>query len=245
MTKVGYAYAVTPEKASPTYANRLECPRLDPSSIAHRTRLMKLIGSITSPYVRKVRIVMAEKQLDYQFELEDLSSPNSQISRLNPLGKIPCLVIESGEAIFDSRVIVEYLDALSPVGPLIPASGIERARIRTWEALADGILDASILARNESTWPQRKETERSQAWIDRQMKKVYDSLASMERVLIGRTHCEGQKFSLADIAVGCALGYLDFRFAHLDWRAKHPQLCHLQNELIQRVSFKITAPPPA
>ena len=151
--------------------------------------------------------------------------------------------MDSGEALFDSAVIVEYLDTLSPFENLISGTALERARIRTWEALADGLLDASILARNEATWPQRKETERSQAWIDRQMKKIRDSLANMERALNGRTYCEGSDFSLADIAVGTALGYLDLRFSHIDWRSKQPNLAHLETQLMQRDSFRDTAPP--
>jgi hypothetical protein len=102
---------------------------------------MKLIGSVTSPYVRKVRIVMAEKKLDYQFVTEDVWSPHTGIHAANPLGKVPCLVMEGGEAVFDSRVIVEYLDTMTPVAKLIPPSGRERAEVRTWEALADGVVD--------------------------------------------------------------------------------------------------------
>jgi glutathione S-transferase len=97
---------------------------------------MKLIASLTSPYVRKVRIVMAEKRLDYQLELEDFWA-SDRILQSNPLGKVPCLVMEGGEAVFDSRVIVEYVDTLSPVGKLIPERGRERAEVRTWEALGD------------------------------------------------------------------------------------------------------------
>ncbi|TAK83593.1 MAG: glutathione S-transferase, partial [Aquabacterium sp.] len=134
---------------------------------------MKLIGSLTSPYVRKVRIVLAEKKLDYKFEVEDVWSPQTQIQTSNPLGKVPCLVMEGGEAIFDSRVIVEYVDTLSPVGKLIPLSGRERVEVRTWEALADGLMDAAILARLEATWPGRADEQRSEAWITRQMDKVY------------------------------------------------------------------------
>jgi glutathione S-transferase len=132
---------------------------------------MKLIGSFTSPYVRKVRIVMAEKKLDYSLVLEDVWSDNTQILDSNPLGKVPCLVMEGGEALFDSRVIVEYLDTLSPVGKLIPANGREKAEVKTWEALADGLCDAAILARLEATWAGRSQEQRSQAWIDRQMHK--------------------------------------------------------------------------
>lgn len=203
---------------------------------------MKLIGAVTSPYVRKVRIVMAEKKLDYQFVTEDVWSADTTITQSNPLGKVPCLVMEGGEALFDSRVIVEYVDTLSPVGKLIPPSGRERAEVKTWEALADGLLDAAILARLEATWPGRKEGERSPAWIERQMKKINDSLVAMERALADRQYCTGNHMSLADIAVGCALGYLDFRFASLDWRSEHANLAQLYERLAQRQSFKDSAP---
>ncbi len=203
---------------------------------------MKLIGSTTSPYVRKVRIVMAEKKLDYQFVLEDVWSAHTQMGLSNPLGKVPCLVMEGGEAVFDSRVIVEYLDALSPVGKLIPAGGRARAEVKTWEALADGVLDACILARLEATWPGRTDTQRSQAWIDRQMGKVTASLQAMSTGLGDRGFCSDVHLTLSDIAVGCALAYLDLRFAHIDWRSTHPNLDRLYQKLSQRPSFIETAP---
>ena len=203
---------------------------------------MKLIGAITSPYVRKVRIVMAEKKLDYQLVLEDVWSAQTTITLSNPLGKVPCLVMEGGEALFDSRVIVEYLDTLSPVGKLIPASGRERAEVKTWEALADGLLDAAILARLEKTWPGRTDSQRSPAWVARQMDKIHQSLSAMARGLGERSHCAGTHFSLADIAVGCALGYLDFRFSDIDWRGAHPALDKLYDRLSQRSSFSESAP---
>ena len=203
---------------------------------------MKLIGAITSPYVRKVRVVMAEKKLDYQFITEDVWSSDTKIAEYNPLGKVPCLVMEGGEAVFDSRVIVEYLDTLSPVGKLIPPSGRERAEVKTWEALADGLLDAAILARLENTWPGRGDGERSQAWIDRQMEKVRGSLRAMSRGLADKPFCSGIHLSLSDVAVGCALGYLDFRFPEIDWRGEHPNLQKLQDKLMVRPSFADTRP---
>ena len=202
---------------------------------------MKLLGSLTSPYVRKVRIVMAEKKLDYQFILEDVWSSDA-IVKSNPLGKVPCLVLEGGEAVFDSRVIVEYVDTLSPVGKLIPASGRERVEVRTWEALADGLLDASILARLEQTFAGRSESQRSQAWIDRQMAKVSATVKAMGLGLGDKPFCSGIHFSLSDIAVGCALGYLDFRFPEIDWRRNHPNLAKLQEKLMQRPSFAESVP---
>jgi glutathione S-transferase len=198
---------------------------------------MKLIGSVTSPYVRKVRIVMAEKKLDYQFVLEDVWAADTAMAAANPLGKVPCLVMEGGEAVFDSRVIVEYLDTLSPVGKLIPSTGRERAEVKTWEALADGLLDACVLARLEATWSGRTEGERSQAWIDRQMVKVHDALKAMSTGLADKPFCSGVHFSLSDVAVGCALGYLDLRFAQIDWRSSHPNLSRLQEKLMARSSF--------
>ncbi len=198
---------------------------------------MKLIGAVTSPYVRKVRIVMAEKKLDYQFVQEDVWSADTTIGASNPLGKVPCLVMEGGEAVFDSRVIVEYLDGLSPVGKLIPPSGRERAEVKTWEALADGVLDAAILARLEATWPHRSAEQRSQAWIERQMGKIHASLKSMSQGLGDKPFCSGIHFSLSDVAVGCALGYLDFRFPVISWRNDYPNLAKLSEKLALRQSF--------
>ena len=203
---------------------------------------MKLIGSTTSPYVRKVRIVMAEKKLDYQFVLESVWSADTKIASSNPLGKVPCLVMEGGEAVFDSRVIVEYLDTLSPVGKLIPSTGRERAEVKTWEALADGLLDAAILVRLENTFEGRTEGQRSQAWIDRQMDKVHASLKAIAQGLGDKPFCSGIHLSLSDIAVGCALGWLEFRFPEIGWRADYPNLEKLMDKLAQRPSFADTRP---
>jgi glutathione S-transferase len=203
---------------------------------------MKLIGSNSSPYVRKVRIVMAEKKLDYEFVTEDVWAADTTIGQSNPLGKVPCLVMEGGEALFDSRVIVEYLDTLSPVGKLIPAMGRERAEVKTWEALADGLLDAAVLARLEANWAGRAKAERSDAWIERQRAKIHSSVKAMSQGLGEKPFCAGIYLSLADIAVGCALGYLDFRFPDIDWRSSYPNLAKLQDKLMQRQSFIDTKP---
>ncbi|MFM9879367.1 MAG: glutathione S-transferase family protein [Burkholderiaceae bacterium] len=203
---------------------------------------MKLLGSTASPYVRKVRIVMAEKKLDYQLVLENVWAAGTVINEANPLGKVPCLIMEGGEALFDSRVIVEYLDTLSPVGKLIPGVGRERAEVKTWEALADGLLDAAILARLEATWDGRTKGQRSQAWIERQMGKIDQVLAAMARGLGEKPFCAGIHLSLADVAVGCALGYLDFRFPQIAWRDSHANLAKLMEKLQQRQSFVDTQP---
>ena len=203
---------------------------------------MKLIGSPASPYARKVRVVMAEKKLDYQYVIEDVWAPDSAITESNPLGKVPCLIMEAGEAVFDSRVIVEYLDTLSPVGKLIPAQGRERAEVKTWEALADGLMDAALLARMEVMFKGRTEAQRSQPWIDRQLGKINAVLKAMSTGLADKPFCSGVHFSLSDVAVGCALGYLDYRFPQIAWRDTYPNLVKLQDKLAQRPSFMETAP---
>ncbi len=203
---------------------------------------MKLIGSLTSPYVRKVRVVLAEKKMNYQFVEEDVWGSDAMLAS-NPLGKVPCLVLEGGEALFDSRVIVEYLDTLSPLGRLIPDRGRERAEVRTWEALADGLLDAAIAARLEQTWPHRAASERSAAWTARQMSRVDSAVKAMAEGLGDRPWCCGNHLSLADIAVVCSLGYLDFRFPQHPWRQERANLVKLADKLLARPSFVDSAPP--
>ncbi|MDO8299333.1 glutathione S-transferase N-terminal domain-containing protein [Lacisediminimonas sp.] len=201
---------------------------------------MKLIGSFASPYVRKVRVVMAEKKLDYEHVPEDVWSAQSAIGLSNPLGKVPCLIMEDGGAMFDSRVIVEYLDTLTPVGKLIPSQGRERASIKCWEALADGILDAAVLVRLEKT--RRAPEHQSQDWIDRQMAKVHGGLKAMSTGFAETPFCAGNQFTLADVAVGCSLGWLALRFPEITWRVDYPNLGKLFDKLSERQSFKDTAP---
>ncbi|QRF57560.1 glutathione S-transferase N-terminal domain-containing protein [Variovorax sp. UC122_21] len=203
---------------------------------------MKLIGSAASPYVRKVRVVLAEKRLDYQFVIEDVWSPDTTIANSNPLGKVPCLIMEGGEAMFDSRVIVEYIDTLSPVGKLIPQQSRERAEVKTWEALADGVMDAGVLWRLERTWTGRADGERSEAWIDRQRAKVEAGVAAMAKGLGDKPFCSGIHLSLSDIAVGCTLGWLNLRFPEIEWRADYANLAKLYDKLMQRPSFIDTQP---
>jgi len=215
-----------------------------PATHSKPSMTMRLIGAITSPYVRKVRVVLAEKKLDYQFVQENVWAEDTAIAAANPLGKVPCLIMDGQDAVFDSRVIVDYLDTLSPVGKLIPAPGRERVEVKTWEALADGLLDAAILARLENTWPGRAEGERSAAWVARQMGKVDAALAAMSTGLADKPWCApGIHLTLADIAVGCALAYLDFRFPELNWRARHANLAQLlDDKLMRRASFVDTKP---
>lgn len=201
---------------------------------------MKLIGSYTSPYVRKVRVVMAEKKLDYQMLLEDVWAADAQIKLSNPLSKIPCLLMEDGGAMFDSRVIVEYLDTLTPVGKLIPPHGRERAEVKNWEALADGVLDAGVLVLLEKRL--REPEMRSQVWIDRQMDKVNAGLKAMSTGLAESPFCVSNHLSLADVCVVCTLGWLSFRFPEINWRDDYLNLAKLYDKCMERPSFKDSVP---
>ena len=200
---------------------------------------MKLIGILTSPYVRKTRIVLIEKKIEYEFILTDLDSPDSIVNEFNPLGKVPCLVMDDGKTLYDSRVIVAYLDTTTPVGKLLPNSNRSRADVRCWEALADGIMDAAILIRLEG---KRPSAQQSQDWIDRQMKKIHSGLKAMSVHLGDRQFCHENTLSLADIAVGCALGWLEFRFPQIEWRKEYENLSKLFDRLSERPSFKETKP---
>jgi glutathione S-transferase len=201
---------------------------------------MKLIGSLTSPYVRKVRVVLAEKKLDYSLELDNVWGSDTRIHQSNPLGKVPCLVMEDGRPMYDSRVIAEYLDTLTPVCKLLPPNGRDRADVKVWEALADGVLDAAVLVRLERTL--RPAEQQSDAWIERQMGKVLGGLQVMSANLGESAFCMGNHYTLADVAVGCALGWLQFRFPEIGWRAEYPNLARLSDKLSERQSFKDTAP---
>jgi glutathione S-transferase len=200
---------------------------------------MKLIGSLTSPYTRKARVVAAEKRIEYAWEAESPWPADTTVPESNPLGKVPVLVLDDGTALYDSRVICEFLDSASPLARLIPADGRERIEVRRWEALADGVLDAGVLWRLENARPAN---ERSPSWIERQRGKVERGLDAMESQVGSRAFCTGANFSLADVAVGCCVGWLDFRFPQLEWRKGRPNLARLAAKLLERSSFAETVP---
>jgi glutathione S-transferase len=200
---------------------------------------LKLIGTLPSPYTRKARIVAAEKRIEYILELQNPWAADSSVPNSNPIGKVPVLMLDDGSALYDSRVICEFLDSVSPIGKLLPADHRERIEVRRWEALADGVLDAGVLARLEN---QRPEDERSTSWIARQMAKVERGLDAMEGQLGTKPFCFGNNFTLADVAVGTCLGWFDFRYPHLEWRDGRPELARLTAKLFERPSFAETAP---
>ena len=203
---------------------------------------LKLIASPTSPYARKVRIVLAEKKIECQLVEALPWAAVNPVVEFNPLGKVPVLVLDDGTNLFDSRVIVEYLDNVSPVGRLIPEPSRQRIAVKRWEALADGVCDAASAIFLERKRPLRQQ---SKEWIARQRAKIDRGVVELAEELGERAWCNGEGYSLADIATGCALGYLDLRFPEIDWRGAHPNLVALADKLAGRPSFADTAPPPA
>ena len=201
---------------------------------------MKLLGSFASPYTRKVRVVLAEKRIECDLELVDVQPIDNPVNAHNPLGKIPALLLDDGTALYDSRVIVEFLDAVSPLSRLIPDDTRPRAAVRRWEALADGVLDAGLLVRYESL---RDKRERSGAWTDKQLARLRRGLAHMSADLGERAFCHGERYSLADIAVGCCVGWLGFRRpGEVDWHAQYPPLAQHYRKLMERPAFAETVP---
>ena len=202
---------------------------------------MKLLGSVTSPFVRKVRIVLIEKHIDFELVTDTLVGDIPLIEKYNPLGKIPALVLDDGLTLFDSQVITEYLDAISPVGHLIPETPRERAVVKRWEAMADGILDAGVAIVLEK---RRPEMEQSPTWMERQRGKMERGLAQMSKELGTRAWCTAESLNLSDLATGSLLFWLDFRFSEWPWRQQYPNLNALALKLEQRKSFKETLPNP-
>jgi glutathione S-transferase len=200
---------------------------------------MQLIGSLTSPFVRKVRIVAAEKFVDYELVVDVPWDESTRVPEYNPLGKVPVWVLEDGKTLFDSRVIVEYLEHVSPVGHLLPKDARPRIAVKRWEALADGVCDAAALIFVERKRPTDKQDPE---WIRRQMAKVEAGLKMMSEDLGNQNWCTGEFFCLADVAVGCALGYLEFRFPGIEWRRAHPNLSELFDRMMLRPAFKDTIP---
>lgn len=203
---------------------------------------MKLLTSPTSPFGRKVRIVLLEKGLEHEVKNPWSADAGVVLDRHNPLGKVPALILDGGDTLFDSVVVVEYLDALSASPRLIPLEPLERAHVRRWEAVADGIMEATVLIMLEQ---RRPEAQRSTEAIDKQLGKVRKSLAFAEGALGERSFAHGAEFTLADAALVSALGYLDLRLASEPWRESHPRLARYAAALASRPSIAQSAPPSA
>jgi glutathione S-transferase len=201
---------------------------------------MKLLSSTASPYTRKVRIVLAEKKIECELVPVDVQPVENPVNAHNPLGKIPTLILDDGTALYDSRVIVEFLDSVSPISRLIPEGTRDRLAVRRWEALADGVTDAGILVRYESV---RDKNEQSPAWIDKQVARMRRGMTQMAAELGERSWCNGDRYTLADIALGCCLGWLDFRKpGGVDWHKEYPALAKHYGKLMERPAFADTIP---
>jgi glutathione S-transferase len=191
---------------------------------------MKLLASLASPYTRKVRVVLAEKKIDFEVELMDVAPAENPVNAHNPLGKIPTLVLDDGTALYDSRVIVEFLDHASPLNRLLPAEFRDRVQVRRWEALADGVVDAGMLVRGGFQ-------------LDKQVARMRRGMARLAADLEGRAWCHGERYSLADVALGCCVGWLGFRKpGNVDWPAEYPALARHYQKLLERPAFADTAP---
>jgi glutathione S-transferase len=199
---------------------------------------MKLLASLASPYTRKVRVFLAEKKIECDLELVDVAPIENAVNAHNPLGKIPTLILDDGTPLYDSRVIVEFLDSASPISRLIPDETRDRVAVRRWEALADGVLDAGILVRLES---QRE--KRSKSFADKQTARMHRAMEQLAKDLGDKTFCHGERYSLADIALGCCTGWLDFRKpADVDWCKQYPPLAAHYKKLMERPAFAETVP---
>jgi glutathione S-transferase len=201
--------------------------------------VLRLIASKTSPYARKVRIALAEKKIECEMLEMSAWEGDNPVHAYSPLGKLPVLVLDDGTSLFDSRVIVEYLDLVSPVSRLIPEPARQRILVRRWEALADGVCDATALVTVERRRPANLQSEE---WIARQQRKVAAGIHEMARELGERPWCNGEAYSLGDIATGCALGYIDLRYPELDWRGEYDNLARFFDKLSRRPSFADTRP---
>jgi glutathione S-transferase len=200
---------------------------------------MKLLYTPNSPYARKVRVVALEKHIDVELEEVELGVPDSILTQYNPLGKVPTLILDDDVGLYDSRVIIEYLDARTPVSKLMPNEARLRIDVIRWGALADGVCDATVAIVLEKRKP---ESQQSAANIKRQYAKVENGLAVLNNDISKKKWCVNETFSLADIAVGCTLGYIGLRLKELNWQDKYPNLAKQYTILSKRPSFKETAP---
>ena len=200
---------------------------------------MKLLGTDTSPYVRKARLVLLEKNIPHTYVIDPPSEPGSQVARVNPLGRIPALILDDETCVFDSPVIAEYADTLNDTPILIPRhDALTRMRVRRWEALADGIMDSAIVVRNERVRPAERQ---DQATLDLHLTAITRALGHVAEQLGKREWCEGDGITLADLALVSALVYLDLRQPERDWRSAHPNLTAWFNRLSGRPSVKTSS----
>lgn len=200
----------------------------------------KIIVSLTSPYARKVRIVALEKKIEFAMVVDVPWNEDTGVIKLNPLGKVPVLITENGDVLYDSRVIVEYLDSFGD-GNLIPAQLVDKILVKQIEALADGVMDASLCIFSERK--KRPKELQYQWWVDRQFGKIHRGLLELSTILGHKKYFYGDDLSLADIAVASAIGYVSLRFSEdFSWTQKYPNLAEFYLRVMERPSFNSTVP---
>ena len=200
----------------------------------------KLIVSLTSPYARKVRIAAIEKNINFEMIVDVPWNDDTGVTKLNPLGKVPVWITADGDNLYDSRVIVEYLETIAQ--PLLfPSNQVERIKVKKIEALAEGVMDASLCLFTERK--KRPKELQHPWWIDRQFGKVHRGLAELSKVLGAQNYFYGSELSAADIAVASALGYVGLRFNEdFNWEEKYPNLSRFYSKMMERTSVRSTAP---
>jgi glutathione S-transferase len=199
---------------------------------------MKLLGTDASPYARKVRLVLLEKNIPHDYVIDPPREPGSEAARVNPLGRIPALILDDETCVFDSPVIAEYADMLNDTPILIPRDNVlARMFVKRWEALADGIMDSAVVVRTESIRPAEKQDAGN---IERHNNAISRALAYASELLGQNAWCEGASITLADLALVSALVYLDLRQAERDWRGAHPNLAAWFARLGDRPSVRAT-----
>ena len=200
---------------------------------------MKLYGSLTSPYVRKVRIALIEKGLRYEMSVEGPADAAGNVVRLNPLRAIPVLERDDGDVYFDSIVICEYVDSINDTPRLYPASGEARWQALRWHALGQGMMEATVARFVELRRPAEKQDAANAA---KHEARIAAAMAFANERMPASGFIQGKTIGIADIALGAALGYVDLRYAH-DWRGKHPKLAAWFKPLSERPSFVETLAP--
>src|SRR5579863_3260205 len=199
--------------------------------------MLRLISATPSPFARKVRIALHEKGLPFELLTEVPWDKSTSTPRYNPLEKLPILILEDGSTIYQSSFILEYLEWVYPRPPLMPADLDGKIAARRLEVLCDGICDAVVL-----TLFERMRTDPSAEWLSRQRRKIEGGVREMARLFGDRPFAVGGEFSLGDVAIGTAVGYLDVRLADFDWRGLYPYLAAFSGRIEQRPSFATSTP---
>ncbi len=202
---------------------------------------MKLIGSYTSPFVRKISVILLEKGITFEFINEMPYNAENGVAKYNPLGKVPALVTDNGECWSDSPIIAQYIELLDIAPAMVPRDAKAALQMRQLESLADGIMDAGLVSVREQARPA---AQQSPDELLRQREKITRSLDALEEYAANGT-LKADELNLATIAVACAVGYLNFRHVSPGWCATRPHLVKLVEALFQRDSFARTEPPKA